>query len=201
MEEETIHRHNYDAFISGYSLPSAGDLDLMEREDNEVPEEVKRDNRRLWLAGLASLVAGAGVFAASNYGLLIEALPWFIGAGVVGLGLGVMRLMGKVFRKKTLTLPKVELRRKTEKTPVTQNAMNTFAVSGRSGKLTKSETDKVFMGVSGGLAAHSGISSTLIRIAWIIAFGLTSGMAGLLYVAMGLFMPPAPSNQLPPKRG
>jgi phage shock protein PspC (stress-responsive transcriptional regulator) len=201
MEEETIQRRNYEEFITGYTLPSADDLDLMEREDNEVPEEVKRDNRRLWFAGLASLIAGVGIFAASNYGMLTQALPWFIGAGVVGLGVGVMRLMGKVFRKKTLSLPMVELRRKTEKNAVTQDAMSTFAASGRSGKLTKSETDKVFMGVSGGLAAHSGISSTLIRIAWIIAFGLTSGMAGLLYVAMGLFMPAAPNNQLPPKRG
>ncbi len=201
MEEETIHRHNYDEFISSYSLPSTDDLDLMEREDNEVPEEVKRDNRRLWFAGLTSLVAGAGIFAASNFAMLTEAVPWLIGAGVVGLGMGVMRLMGKVFRKKTLTLPQIELRRKTEKSPETQNAMNAFANGARSGRLTKSETDKVFMGVSGGLAAHSGISSTLIRIAWIIAFGLTSGMAGLLYIAMGLFMPAAPSNQLPPKRG
>ncbi|MEY3444438.1 MAG: PspC domain [Bacteroidota bacterium] len=200
MEEETVQHRNYNEFLSGYSLPSADDLDLMEREDNEVPEEVKRDNRRLWLAGLASLTAGAGIFAASNFGLLTPALPWFIGAGVAGLGLGIMRLMGKVFRKKTLSLPMVELRRKTEKAPVTQDAMNEFSVSGRRGRLTKSETDKVFMGVSGGLAAHSGISSTLIRIAWIIAFGVTSGMAGLLYVAMGLFMPSAP-KPLPPRRG
>lgn len=196
MEEETIHRHHYEDFITGYSLPSADDLDLMEREDNEVTPEVRSDNKRLWIAGMVALLAGAGVFVASNYGLFTQALPYWIGAGVAGVGLGMLRIMRKVFGKKSLSLPKLELRRKTEKVP--QNAMNTFAAPPRSSRLTRSETDKVFMGVSGGLAAHSGISSTLIRAAWIIAFAATSGMAALLYVALGLFMPPAP-KQLPPQ--
>jgi phage shock protein PspC (stress-responsive transcriptional regulator) len=192
MEEETILRHNYEEFLSGYSLPSSDDLDLMEREDNEVPAEVKRDNRRLWFAGIVSLLAAGGIFAVSNYGLFPDALPGLIGAGIVGAGLGLMRLMGKVFRKKTLSLPKLELRRKSEKT--TQNAMNTFAMSPQGGRLTKSDTDKVFLGVSGGIAAHSGIPSSLIRAAWIVAFAMTSGIAAFVYLALGLFMPSAPKH-------
>lgn len=187
MEEETIHRHNYQDFLSGYSMPSSNDLDLMEREDNEVPIEVQRDNRRLWFAGILSLIAGAGIFAASNFQFLADFLPAFVVAGATGLGVGVFRLMRKVFSKKTLSLPKLELRRKSEKK--VQNAMSAFTTPRqRSGRLTKSDTDKVFMGVSGGLAAYSGINSTLIRAAWIIAFAATSGVAAVLYIFMGLLM-------------
>jgi phage shock protein PspC (stress-responsive transcriptional regulator) len=196
MEEETIRQHNYEEFLSGYSLPSSDDLDLMEREENEVPSEVMRDNRRLWFAGLLSLISAGGIFAISNYQIFTEAWPFFLGAGIVGAGLGVMRLLGKVFRRKTLSLPKLELRRKTEKT--TQNAMNTFASGERSNRLTKSDTDKVFMGVAGGIAAQSGIPSSLIRAAWIVAFAMTSGVAAFVYLALGLFMPSAP-KQLPQK--
>ena len=193
MEEETIHRRNYQDFLSGYSMPSSDDLDLMEREDNEVPMEVQRDNRRLWFAGILSLIAGAGIFAASNFQFLSSFLPYFVVAGATGLGVGVFRLMRKVFSKKTLTLPKLELRRKSEKK--TQNAMSTFSTPRqRTSRLTKSDSDKVFMGVSGGLGAYSGINSTLIRAAWIIAFAATSGVAAVLYIFMGLLMASEPKN-------
>jgi phage shock protein PspC (stress-responsive transcriptional regulator) len=144
------------------------------------------------------VAAGTGIVLASNYGLLSDAKGFFIAAGIVGLGLGLMRLMRRVFRKKTLTLPPLQLRRKAEN--VTRNAIDTFTTPTQSNRLTRSDTDKVIMGVSGGLAAHSGISSTLIRAAWIIAFAATSGVAAAFYVLLALFMPPAAPRGLPPSR-
>lgn len=187
MVEETVTHYNYEEFLNGYSLSGAADLDLMEREDNEVPEQLKRDNRRFLFGGIVALLAGAGIFTVANLGIFAGAWPYLLGAGIAGAGLGAMRLLGRVFRKKTLNLPKLELRRKADRGP--QNAMNTFARP--RGRLAKSETDKVIMGVCGGLGAHSGISPTLIRALFIFAFAITSGVAAVFYIGLGLILPSA----------
>jgi phage shock protein PspC (stress-responsive transcriptional regulator) len=197
MVQETISHYNYDEFLPNLSVPTSEDLDLMEREDSEVPEEIKRDNRVFWFAGILSLLAGIGMFAVTNFALPQIALPILIGAGILGLGVGMIKLFGKVLRRKTLNLPKLQLKRKTEVGP--QNAMNSFQMSGAKGRLSRSETDKVFMGVCGGIAAHSGMSSALIRIAFIAAFAFSGGAVAAIYFALGLFLPIAP-RPLPPAR-
>ncbi len=187
MEKETVSHHNFEQFLDGYALTGASDLDLLEREDNEIPEQVSRDNRRLWTAGIVTAVAGTGLAVVSNLGLFAEAWPFLLGAGIVGAALGGARLLGRIFRKKTLNLPMLEIRRKTEQ--VKQNAMNAFAGNSRRGGLSRSNSDKVFMGVCGGLAAQTGISATLIRAVFIAAFAVTSGLAALLYIAIGVMLP------------
>ena len=196
MEQETVTQYNYQEFLSGYSPMAAEDLDLMEREDMEVPEQLKKDSKRLMFAGILSLLAGAGIFAVSNLGVFAQTWPYLLGAGILGATLGVTRLLGRIFRKKTLTLPKLEIRRKAER--VSQNAMNTFAGYRQKGSLAKSDTDKVFMGVCGGLAEQSGLSSTLIRALWIAAFAITSGVAAFVYIGLGLILPTR-RNELPMK--
>jgi phage shock protein C len=187
MEQETVTRYNYDQFLEGISVSGSNDLDLLEREDNELPEQVRQDNRRLWLASMVAVLGGAGLLAVSNLGLFAEAWPYLLGVGIAGVGMGALRLMRRVFRKKTLDLPQLELRRKTEKT--NQNAMNAFSRGSLSGRLSKSSTDKVIMGVCGGLAAQSGISATLIRAIFIAAFAVTSGVAAFFYIGLGLILP------------
>lgn len=189
MEEETVQHYDYYEFLSGYSMPSSEDLDLMEREETTLPEEIKVDNRRFWFAGIVSAIAGAGIFTASNFGILSDALPWFIGAGVIGLGIGMVRTFKKIFSKKTLTLPKLELRRKSEKTFA--NAMNALGITQENKGLSKSERDKVIMGVCGGLGKNSGISSSLIRAIFIAAFAFSGGTAIFIYFALALFLPSA----------
>lgn len=59
-------------------------------------------------------------------------------------------------------------------------------------KLCKSETDKKLAGVCGGLAEYFGISSTLIRVAWIV-FCLMGGCGILAYIICMLVFPKAPT--------
>ncbi|HDR4560876.1 PspC domain-containing protein [Bacillus cereus] len=55
-------------------------------------------------------------------------------------------------------------------------------------KLYKSETDKMLFGVCGGLGEYFDISSTLIRILWVIAV-LCFGTGFLVYLICLLLMP------------
>ncbi|MGH0780085.1 PspC domain-containing protein [Bacillus cereus] len=55
-------------------------------------------------------------------------------------------------------------------------------------KLYKSETDKMLFGVCGGLGEYFDISSTLIRILWVIAI-LCFGTGFLVYLICLLLMP------------
>ncbi|WP_163254348.1 PspC domain-containing protein [Bacillus tropicus] len=55
-------------------------------------------------------------------------------------------------------------------------------------KLYKSETDKMLFGVCGGLGEYFDISSTLIRILWVIAV-LCFGTGFLVYFICLLLMP------------
>ncbi|MED0967253.1 PspC domain-containing protein [Bacillus paramycoides] len=55
-------------------------------------------------------------------------------------------------------------------------------------KLCKSETDKMLFGVCGGLGEYFDISTTLIRIIWLIAV-LCFGTGFLVYLICLLLMP------------
>jgi phage shock protein PspC (stress-responsive transcriptional regulator) len=56
-------------------------------------------------------------------------------------------------------------------------------------KLAKSEDDKVVAGVCGGIGEYFGVSSTLIRLAFVVCFFLGFGSPFLVYVLLALFMP------------
>jgi phage shock protein C len=55
-------------------------------------------------------------------------------------------------------------------------------------KLCKSSTDKVFIGVCGGLGEYFGVDTNMIRILWIIAI-LFFGTGFLAYFILMLLMP------------
>ncbi|MGG2095224.1 PspC domain-containing protein [Bacillus sp. S13(2024)] len=55
-------------------------------------------------------------------------------------------------------------------------------------KLCKSSTDKVFIGVCGGLGEYFGVDTNMIRILWIIAI-LFFGTGFLAYLILMLLMP------------
>ena len=54
--------------------------------------------------------------------------------------------------------------------------------------LTKSETDRVIAGVAGGIAQRLGVSSTLVRLAWVLSvfFG---GLGIVVYLALWAVLP------------
>ncbi|HET6527211.1 MAG TPA: PspC domain-containing protein [Balneolaceae bacterium] len=63
---------------------------------------------------------------------------------------------------------------------------------GRSKKLYKSRTDKKWAGVCGGLAKYFGISSTVIRLLFVITFFAGSGASLLLYIALSIALDKEP---------
>ena len=54
--------------------------------------------------------------------------------------------------------------------------------------LTRSETDRVIAGVAGGIAQRLGVSSTLVRLAWVLSvfFG---GLGILVYLILWAVLP------------
>jgi phage shock protein C len=59
-------------------------------------------------------------------------------------------------------------------------------------KLMRSRTDNKIAGVCGGLAKYMGMSSTVVRILFLIAFFMSSGTAILAYIALAIVMPKEP---------
>jgi phage shock protein C len=60
-------------------------------------------------------------------------------------------------------------------------------------QLTRSETDRVLAGVAGGIAQRFGISSMLVRLAWVLSvfFG---GLGILAYVILWIVLPKGPAH-------
>jgi phage shock protein C len=54
--------------------------------------------------------------------------------------------------------------------------------------LTRSETDRVIAGVAGGIALRLGVSSTLVRLMWVLSvfFG---GLGIVLYLGLWVLLP------------
>ena len=55
-------------------------------------------------------------------------------------------------------------------------------------QLRRSETDRVLAGVAGGLAQRFGISSTLVRLAWVLSV-LFGGLGILVYPILWIVLP------------
>jgi phage shock protein PspC (stress-responsive transcriptional regulator) len=55
-------------------------------------------------------------------------------------------------------------------------------------RLTRSETDRVIAGVAGGIAQRLGVSSTLVRLAWVLSvfFG---GLGIVVYLSLWVVLP------------
>lgn len=59
-------------------------------------------------------------------------------------------------------------------------------------KLYRSTSDRLLLGVCGGLAAYFGLDSTLVRLAAAVLVVLTFPLGLVLYVVFALVMPPEP---------
>jgi phage shock protein C len=66
----------------------------------------------------------------------------------------------------------------------------------QSKKLYKSRTDKKWAGVCGGLAKYFGISSTVIRLLFVITFFAGSGTSLLVYLALALALDKEPPEMM-----
>jgi phage shock protein C len=60
-------------------------------------------------------------------------------------------------------------------------------------RLRRSESDRVLAGVAGGVAQRFGISSTLVRLAWVLSV-LFGGLGILAYLILWLVLPKDPTH-------
>jgi len=206
MYQESIQNYNFDDFVESTSMP--GMMDDLELITEEKPEEMKKDNATFRAVGIISVLSGLGLFLGMNaetFGLnelfdVKQIIPAVLGVGIAALGIGLVKGFKKIFRRGNLNLPSLQIRRKTpahisaregqrqRQQPPALPREETFR---RNRKLSKSIKDKVFMGVAGGLAEHSGISASLIRMLFIGAFAFSGGTAAFIYMLLGIFLPTA----------
>lgn len=66
-------------------------------------------------------------------------------------------------------------------------------------RLRKSASDKLLLGVAGGLAEYWNVDSTILRVGFVL-FSFVTGVGLLLYVILALLMPRAESTALSPGR-
>lgn len=64
-------------------------------------------------------------------------------------------------------------------------------------KLTRSRDDKWVAGICGGIAEHTGIDATLIRVILVIATILGAGSLIVIYLICWVIIPKAPEVQSP----
>lgn len=224
MEQEFTIQDSFDnsSFDFGVMMDQPGDfaIDVVAEED---PKSVKKDSTGFVIAGLLSILAGAGIIVAANADLgFKQLLPYFIGGGIAALGFGLVKAFRKVFSRRKLNLPSLTLRRKVQRQEPTRTIPNfnssqstvaskfqkanaaahaalesakaTYAEASKGKKLGKSFTNKVFMGVASGLAEYAGVNAAFIRMLFVMAFFFSAGLVTILYIFLGIVLPQKKPN-------
>lgn len=70
-----------------------------------------------------------------------------------------------------------------------RSATRPYEATSRKKVLQRSRVDRVFSGVAGGIAKYTGVSSALIRFAFIFSIPVTSGMSIFLYLLLSIILP------------
>jgi phage shock protein PspC (stress-responsive transcriptional regulator) len=155
-----------------------------------------------WAAGL--LIGFGGLWLLLNLGILPG--MWRVFWGLVGvifwpaLLIGAGYLLLRANRQSDLNQDILESARKMtssvgEKLPSGDQVKTGFAHLQQSMPLRRSRTNRMFMGVCGGMAEKFGIDANLIRLIW-AAFAIgTLGLGALLYGLVGLLLPEAGTLQ------
>jgi phage shock protein PspC (stress-responsive transcriptional regulator) len=155
-----------------------------------------------WAAGL--LIGFGGLWLLLNLGILPGMWRFFWGlVGVIfwpALLIGAGYLLLRANRQSDLNQDLVESARKmkdsvSEKLPSSDQVKTGFANLQQSMPLRRSRTNRMFMGVCGGMAERFGIDANLIRLIW-AAFAIgTMGLGALLYGLVGILLPEAGAMQ------
>ncbi len=181
--------------LTAFDLDDKGETGTGSVDATEIRDEEKRLRRNsaiFTLAGLSALIGAGGLFALTNLpatglGSLLAGLA--IG-GTAALGIGAFNLLRKAIGKPTLRFPKLQMLRKSMETGRVEPGLRPFAETNYlKKKLSKSDTDRVFFGVCGGLAEFASASPTLIRALFVLAFFFSMGTVTLAYFALALLMP------------
>lgn len=206
MAEKTKQQTTFDTRLN----------DSLEFDDSELQltlqeylDEEKKKDRSIWniatISGLVMLFLGMtymiqliGLDIGPNLGDLMDALPIIGGVLITLVGLGF--LVGERGRKKK----KKKRRRNVSESIFDESTgsrlhndlnegsrqsrhenLDSYALR-QSKKLYKSRSDKKLFGVCGGLAKYFGISSTMVRVIFVIAFFLGYGSMALIYLALAI---------------
>jgi phage shock protein PspC (stress-responsive transcriptional regulator) len=85
-----------------------------------------------------------------------------------------------------------------ERMPTKESLKEGFNSARQRFPIKRSRTDRIFMGVCGGIGQRIGIDANLVRLVW-AAFSVGSiGMGVLIYVLLGLFLPQEDVTALQP---
>ena len=157
-----------------------------------------------WAAGL--LMALGGFWLLANLGILPGIWRTFWGlvallfwpALLMGAGYLLLRANSDKDIDKELTGAARKVKETLgEKLPSGEQVRSNFASVRSSMPLRRSSTDKMLLGVCGGLGEKFGVDANLIRLIW-GAFALgTMGLGALLYLAVGLFLPEGSASLQP----
>lgn len=136
----------------------------------------------LILAGIIYLLSELEVWAAPLFGLG-AALPWLVGVLVILLGFGILswRSSGSSDEQKRT---KKAVDANTGEPKVVEEPTKS-----KKKRLTRSRTDKKFLGVCGGIAEYLNLDSTLVRIAFVIGVISSAGPLIVAYFGLAFVMP------------
>lgn len=188
---------------------------IREREE----EEEKDQNSKIGSAGMMAFIAGAALLVAGVISEQIGAFPQLMefltnfGLPIIGfgaLGYGFYKTMKLAFRQKELNFPALNVYRKTKPNPAgatrereqeEEKSSNTqernqaryrqrsYRQRSQRKVLRRSRTNRVFSGVAGGIAEYAGISSALIRFAFIASLFMGIGMPIFIYLLFSIILP------------
>ena len=136
----------------------------------------------LILAGIIYLLTELQVWTAPLFGLG-AALPWLAGVLVILLGFGVLTWRSSDSSEETSTTKKA-VDAETGEPKVVEEPKKA-----KKNSLTRSRTDKKFLGVCGGIAEYLNLDSTLVRIAFVIGVISSAGPLILAYFGLAFAMP------------
>lgn len=140
----------------------------------------------LIMAGIVYLLTEIGVWTDPALLGVGAALPWALGAGVILLGFGVLTWRSSS-SSETDRSTKKAVDASTGETKVVEEPKKK-----RTKRLTRSRTDKKFLGVCGGIAEYLNLDPTLVRIAFVIGVISSFGPLVLAYFGLAFVMPKEP---------
>jgi len=166
-------------------------------EEGQVRAAALELNERNLSRAAFLLMGLGGVWLLANLGLL----PWlwsgvwavvstaFWPVVLIGAGYVILRYTGRGMRWNVSNTAERVKGEVSDKMPTKESMRAGLRRARRQFPLKRSKSDRVFMGVCGGIAHRLGIDANLVRLVW-AAFSIGSiGMGVLLYVLAGLFLP------------
>ncbi len=172
----------------------------------ERPAALELNERNLSRAAMLLMSLG-GLWLLANVGIL----PWlwdsfwrvmgivFWPALLIGAGYLLLRYTGKAEWQFNWRGTGERIKQSVNgHMPTKEDVKQTMRQARQRFPLKRSRTDRIFMGVCGGIGQRLGIDANLVRLVW-AAFSVGSiGMGVLIYVLLGLLLPEAPVTELSP---